>query len=198
MNCQEFWDGMPELHEQGSGGLQPAEHEHITQCSACASRLEAERALTAGLWMVAADWKRVEAPRRLEARLLAAFRAEFGSPKLPRRDGWLAAAGWALAAAATLALAVALVRVPAARPPQQAAGGVLALAQFPADDGELIRLPNAAEGDADVDVVRLELPRSAMMAVGIAVSPERASEPVEAEVMLDADGLARAVRFVDQ
>jgi hypothetical protein len=36
-----------------------------------------------------------------------------------------------------------------------------------------------------------------MIALGLEVSPERASEMVEADVMLGPDGLARAVRFVD-
>jgi len=37
-----------------------------------------------------------------------------------------------------------------------------------------------------------------MIELGFAVSAERASEPVEAEVVLGADGLARAVRFLDE
>ena len=48
-----------------------------------------------------------------------------------------------------------------------------------------------------MNVVRVEVPRSAMEAVGIAVSPERAAERVQADVMMGSDGLARAVRFVD-
>src|SRR6185312_14582547 len=66
------------------------------------------------------------------------------------------------------------------------------------DDG-FIPLPNAERvgPNDDVNVVRMELPRSAMLVVGLDVSPERVSEQVEAEVMLGSDGLARAVRFVD-
>jgi hypothetical protein len=36
-----------------------------------------------------------------------------------------------------------------------------------------------------------------MIALGYAVGEDRASEPVEAEVVLGADGLARAVRFLE-
>ena len=46
--------------------------------------------------------------------------------------------------------------------------------------------------------MRVEVPRSTMMALGIAVSADRAGEPVQAEVMLGSDGLARAVRFLDE
>jgi hypothetical protein len=60
-------------------------------------------------------------------------------------------------------------------------------------------LPNAAriEPNEDLNVVRVEVPRSAMIALGYAVSEDRASESVEAEVVLGPDGLARAVRFLE-
>jgi hypothetical protein len=43
----------------------------------------------------------------------------------------------------------------------------------------------------------VEVPRSAMIALGFEVNPEQAWQPVQADVMLGADGLARAVRFID-
>jgi hypothetical protein len=62
-----------------------------------------------------------------------------------------------------------------------------------------IPLPNAQrlEPGDDFNVVRMELPRSAMTAVGYDVAAERAAELVEADVALGPDGLARAVRFVE-
>src|SRR5205823_6212390 len=58
---------------------------------------------------------------------------------------------------------------------------------------------NGSEADSeDGDVVRLEVPRSAMIALGYDVSPDRAAERVEAEVTLGPDGQARAVRFLDE
>jgi hypothetical protein len=67
-----------------------------------------------------------------------------------------------------------------------------------ADDG-FIPIPNAPQIDPndDVNVVRMELPSSAMLAVGLEVSPEHVSDTVEAEVKLGSDGLARAVRFLE-
>jgi hypothetical protein len=50
----------------------------------------------------------------------------------------------------------------------------------------------------EVNLVRIEVPRSALMALGFAVSAERALEPVEADVVLGPDGQARAVRFLDE
>src|SRR5260370_42713042 len=60
-------------------------------------------------------------------------------------------------------------------------------------------LPNAAEigPNEDLNMVRVEVPRSAMIALGLEVGPEQAWQPVQADVMLGADGLARAVRFLE-
>jgi len=45
-------------------------------------------------------------------------------------------------------------------------------------------------------LVRVELPRSALMRFGLPVNTERASERVKADVLVGSDGIARAIRFV--
>lgn len=45
-------------------------------------------------------------------------------------------------------------------------------------------------------IVRVEVPRSALAAFGLPVSAERMNERVKADVVLDNDGVARAIRFV--
>jgi hypothetical protein len=45
-------------------------------------------------------------------------------------------------------------------------------------------------------LVRVELPRSALASMGLPVNVERANERVKADVLLGHDGLARAIRFV--
>ncbi|MCM3872597.1 MAG: hypothetical protein ND895_18095 [Pyrinomonadaceae bacterium] len=45
-------------------------------------------------------------------------------------------------------------------------------------------------------LVRVELPRSAMVRFGLPVNMERYGEKVKADVLVSADGLARAIRFV--
>lgn len=45
-------------------------------------------------------------------------------------------------------------------------------------------------------VVRVELPRSALVSFGLPMNVERADEPITADVLLGEDGVARAVRFV--
>ncbi len=205
MNCQEFWDRMPEISNQASG------LEHTAACPECAARWEQQRAVSAGLRQLAADWRGIGAPPRLEARLMSAFRAHSGLAPRPGRP-WIPVATWAAAAAVLLTTAVSLMRVdqpptaPRHRPSSQielAAVGPAAVEES-VEAGDLengfIPLPNA-EGLAptdDVNLVRVEVPRSAMIALGFAVNADRASEPVEAEVVLGPDGVARAVRFLDE
>ncbi|HKQ74897.1 MAG TPA: hypothetical protein VJ810_14480 [Blastocatellia bacterium] len=47
-----------------------------------------------------------------------------------------------------------------------------------------------------LQLVRIELPGSALSEVGLPVNPEIANAPVVADVVLGQDGLARAIRFV--
>ena len=55
----------------------------------------------------------------------------------------------------------------------------------------------AHEGDFDRDpVVRVRVPRTMLAPFGLPVDPDRASEPVQADVVLDDTGMARAIRFV--
>lgn len=63
---------------------------------------------------------------------------------------------------------------------------------------EFIPLGNSdysASDDAG-QVVRVELPRSALSSIGLPVSADRAGERIKADVLLGEDGLARAIRFV--
>jgi hypothetical protein len=45
-------------------------------------------------------------------------------------------------------------------------------------------------------VLRVQLPRSAMVRFGLPVNPDRMMEPVKADVVFAQDGIARAIRFV--
>jgi len=81
--------------------------------------------------------------------------------------------------------------------------------KFPADDlnksaadaeiaTDFIPLMNR-ESLAQMDggqVMRVELPRSALMSFGLPMDMERASERIKADVVVGNDGLARAIRFV--
>lgn len=198
MNCQEFWNTLPE------NGIA---HTHLRDCAACAVRMRKQGELAAGLRTLAAHDSRLEAPSRVEAHLMAAFRAQVALPAgRAGVRGWAPAGVWAAALAAMLAIGVFVVRDRAQEARRSPARHVeLAAAEngangmdTAAEEGYL-PLPGAAQlaPSDDVSVVHVELPRSAMMQVGIEVNPERGGETVHADVMVGADGLARAVRFVD-
>jgi len=55
---------------------------------------------------------------------------------------------------------------------------------------------NAANVQEGGQVVRLEMPRYAMARFGVPINEERYAEMVKADVWVGADGLARAIRFV--
>ena len=46
------------------------------------------------------------------------------------------------------------------------------------------------------EVIRMQMPRSALIAFGLPVNVEHADAPVKAELLLGEDGMARAIRFV--
>ncbi|MCU1235883.1 MAG: hypothetical protein JWP63_3850 [Candidatus Solibacter sp.] len=176
---------------------------HLDECADCRARLKSRRELAAGLRAVAAGFHKKEAPARVEARLLAAFRSQSGITPIRRERRWIPAVTWAAAFAAMFALAVFLVRD---RQPEAARSTTPRTVEraslvMSGDMEGFIALPNAedaATGESEaMDVVHVEVPRSAMLAVGLEVSPDRTGEMVQADVMLGSDGVARAVRFLN-
>ena len=63
---------------------------------------------------------------------------------------------------------------------------------------EFVALPYGDDSlvEESATIVRVELPRSALRLAGFNVAQERANDVIQADVVLGADGLAHAVRFV--
>ena len=63
---------------------------------------------------------------------------------------------------------------------------------------EFVVLPYGDDSlvDESTTIVRVELPRSALRLAGFNVAQDRANDLIQADVVLGADGLAHAVRFV--
>jgi hypothetical protein len=77
MNCLEF-ESQLEVLARGAladARTRAAAEAHGESCGACAARLADERSLSSGLRALAAGMKTAEAPTRVEAALVAAFRA---------------------------------------------------------------------------------------------------------------------------
>jgi predicted anti-sigma-YlaC factor YlaD len=198
MNCLEFWNTMPEL-----GGTDCS---HLLECAACTARFNRQRQLTVALHAVAAGERRTEAPHRVEALALAAFREHSGLPARRISRHWRPA--WAGAVAAMLLLGVTLIRDHRPQPSRTLVAqtgvqtGDSSTSEIQSDFDGFIPLPNSAgistaETEDDVNLVRIAVPRSAMIALGVDVSEDRAGELVEADVVLGGDGVARAVKFLD-
>jgi hypothetical protein len=59
----------------------------------------------------------------------------------------------------------------------------------------LVNRESLAEMDSG-QVMRVELPRTALMSFGLPMNMDRAGERIKADVVVGNDGLARAIRFV--
>jgi len=196
MSCEEFWN------TASARDLDESHAAHLSDCESCARLWDGEAKVSAGLRAMAETAKNVVAPARVEFRLVQEFRAHHGRttdrrlPQLPARQPWLAALVWT-ATAAAVAFALLLVRGPQQQPAKPGRGSLVQVANTVSIDDPALS-DAGFNGDADGDVVRLEVPRSAMIALGYDVSPERAAERVEAEVTLGPDGQAQAVRFLEE
>jgi hypothetical protein len=270
MNCQDFQSLAGDLARGVLVDVRAREEAraHEAACAPCAARVASERALTEGLRGLAASAATAAAPPRVEANLLAAFRAQaagavkadekvlpFARPAAPKRWSWMkTAAASATAAAAAVALFVLFA-------PKQSAPDSKA-AQTPPDAPIKMTVDNSARHHANVEppyvppptpvrravaprasgrmmitpaavrhdrgrttrpaaagteiatsfipltqdaalaaaeggqVVRVELPRTALERFGLPMNVERADERVKADLLLGHDGVARAIRFV--
>jgi hypothetical protein len=152
-----------------------------------------EAFLTSRLDELKGEMQAVRAPEALETRLAAAFRARRPAPGRPRL-WWMPP----LALAATVALVswtmsvATLTLTPDPSPKGEGssievdAGPFLALKPL-----ERIALEPGAT------VVRTEFPRALLAEWGLPVSPERAGEPVRAEMIYSSRGEPIAVRLLD-
>ena len=139
----------------------------------------------------------VSAPAHLEADLVGAFRAHrAGEHRATRPRLW-----WMppLAMAATVAVVSWMVRSPAVLP---AADPVIEFTTQPAGNGEsapflALKPLERIALEPQATVVATEFPRSLLAQWGLPVSPERAGEPVRAEMLYSAEGEALAVRLLD-
>jgi hypothetical protein len=253
MNCQRFETVVSEL---ARGQMMAAEQRaealaHSDVCDDCAARLGDEQMLTLGLQSLASDMESLEAPREIEAKLLAAFRAREVVVPIAKRQSnsryWLAA----IAAMLLIVISVVVFRWSnrAAEEPRQVvkqeqpqpkpdvsnkSNEQLAQdVEKPSAEDSLpqpskpkrvhpvtLRRPNNASVANHVtkeiatdfiplsymsavslqqeggQIIRVQVPRSALANFGLPVNMDRYNEKVKADVLYGVDGMARAIRFV--
>ena len=260
MNCNEFEIHITDLARSPLIDVAVRERAtaHAAECRRCAARLQDERRLTSGLRELSATFAAAPEVPDLEAKVLAAFRAERAArptvKRIPSRFRWAVAA--AIVAIAVLVVILAVRRAELRHDPPvqadndsterqvqpvpemrelptmpEAARHGQRRPKIPQRDVTTARLgakarpegkkktdvePNAAPGGANeiatsfirltgdpslgladsLQMVRIELPRSALVSFGLPMNIERADERIKADVLVSNDGVAHAIRFV--
>ena len=215
MSCEDFEDDVVDLARgEELGDAERAEAlAHAEECLRCAARLDDERAVTSGLCAFAARTAGAEAPPRVEAALLRALRdpesVDDGGPATTITSPSRAVELLLLAAAAAILAAIVLVpprvasfpepAAPTAVSPRTGAAGEAAEVAAAGEDADFVALSygdDLRELDS-MQVVSVELPRTALAALGWPGGDSAQTESVKAEVIVGHDGVARAIRFVD-
>ena len=220
MNCEEFATAGLDLNATGeNGALQRAAREHLRECPDCASLHENWLGLREDLRTLGAETTEAETPSRVEMRLRQEFRFKHKTAKA-RRAAFVGA--WTLAAAAALLVAFTWIHWhsrkggdlarregPAAHatalqvnagptskgitPAGSELDGVL-MASSGSGDFTLLpgSMPPAPE---DATVVRVQMQRAALGALGLTVNEEHAGDWIQVDLLVGDDGMPQAVRL---
>lgn len=210
MTCEEFATAGLDL---GSAAhelpFEKAAREHLRECAHCAALQENWLRLREDLRALGAATAGAETPGRVEMRLRQEFLTKHRTMKFERSGMIL---GWSLAAAATLTLAVTganwyaqrnakIAKAPAKvakTSPEPGASapdhGAVLLASNGSGDFALLpdSMPMPSE---DTTVVRVEMQRAALGALGLTVNEERAGDWIRVDLLVGDDGLPQAVRL---
>ena len=140
-----------------------------------------------------ADADRSEAPNDLRTRLVIEFRRR---SVRRRRMAWLPAAGIAAIAAALLLFIV--VPKQSITVSNSADQSLSPAATAEDTDADFYPVPEA-DGLPPIEnatVVRVQMPLMSLELMGVAVNETGGADPVQADILLGQDGLARGVRLV--
>lgn len=220
MTCEEFATAGLDLTVGGQDSpLQRDAREHLRNCPHCAALQENWQALRDELHELGAGSCLAETPPRVELRLRQEFRTIH---KTMRTRHIAIVASWSLAAAAVLLVAVAWLnwhqnragviarfvgntgqpvtqRPNTSQPPRIIAPGgpelgEVLLAANGTEDFTLLpdSIPPSLE---DSTVVRVQMQRGALGALGLTVNEERAADWIQVDLLVGDDGLPQAVRL---
>jgi len=206
MTCQEFWSQVPELSAldpQVDGS--PAGRlllQHMRGCPTCAALMDRQGALRAGLRRMAQEQAGLRAPAPLEAALLRQFHAHAGRSQTSAPTGfaWLGTPTGKTLTAALVSAALAAVLVWYRAPSSRILPLSMPEIEDAADlDSGFVPLPYAGTlaPNPEAAVVRVEVPRSTLVALGVPMSDQATGGTVEAEFVLGLGGLPQAVRIVE-
>ena len=212
MTCEEFELAGLDLETiQEDDPVHSAAREHLRSCPRCAALHESWQTLRADLHAMGAETQEAEAPARVEMRLRQEFRTRHKTMKARRAAVY---AGWTLAAAAIVLAAVSWVnwRHENGKGSTESAGnsaqGVNTNRTTPAgpelgetivasnEAGEFTLLPGSLPGMlGDATVVRVQMQRGALGALGLTVNEERAADLIQVDLLVGDDGQPQALRL---
>jgi hypothetical protein len=212
VDCREFEGALLELARHGSATGDKELGAHLEACHECRSTLRAQRRLSAAVNALADDAARFTAPAGVEK----ALRAELDSMRSSRRrrvvfgalGGALAAslaAFWWIAerpapkvivAGNALPVTATAVAQPEPEHPRVHRRRVARPAAEPAQPFIAIPYTLPLEPYERADVMRMDLPVSALIAAGLPMSMMDPVALARADVLVGADGQARAIRLI--
>ena len=219
MNCREFESLSRDMgRNQGiSEDVCQKALAHVESCTRCRERLDDEKTLSARLHLLAASMERERAPVELETILISTYRQRISSDRpslsIPSQSFylWVWRTGRSLmeVAAVILLFAVSLqllltlspsllptyTEEPANGPVVTPRGVQSPLVELTTDFIPLVPCVglDCFEGG---QLVRVAMPRLALIFLGLPMNEQLAQEPVTADVLIGGDGVARAIRFV--
>ena len=214
MTCEEFELAGLDLEAiQGEDPAHGAAREHLRSCPRCAALHENWQTLRADLHAVGAETQEAEAPARVEMRLRQEFRTRHKTVKARRAAVY---AGWTLAAAAVVLAAVSWVNwrrgngqggtasavnsaqnlnITKTTPAGPELGETIVASN---DAGEFTLLPGSFPGMlGDATVVRVQMQRGALGALGLTVNEERAADMIQVDLLVGDDGQPQALRLAE-
>jgi len=214
MTCEEFELAGLDLETiQEDNPAHSAAREHLRSCPRCAALHENWQTLRADLHAVGAETQGAEAPARVEMRLRQEFRARHRTAKARRAAVY---AGWTLAAAAVVLAAVSWgnwrhgsgqgntpsavnsaqnLSVTKTTPAGPELGETIVASN---DAGEFTLLPGSLPGMlGDATVVRVQMQRGALGALGLTVNEERAADLIQVDLLVGDDGQPQALRLAE-
>jgi len=208
MNCEEFSITGLDRDLEADGVDFAAAFEHLRNCPACAALYESSLALRADLRELGKLTSEATTPSSVETRLRQEFRTRHTTAK---SRGRVVVASWLLAAAALILVATSLVfwqrggRTDLAPQHQSSPAATPSLATGPELGGTLIAendgdefalIPGAIPGMLDdTTVVRVQMERGSLGALGLSVNEEHANDIVQVDLLLGADGQPQAYRL---
>lgn len=218
MTCEEFaMAGLEIGPSTEDGPLRLAAREHLRNCPHCAALYENWQGLRDDLHALGVASRELETPHRVEVRLRQQFRVKHGTMRTRRTA---AIAAWALAAAAVLVGAISWINWrhqqasnPSGRQnvltatgtsaPNPAPAGATAPAAMElgdivvaANSGDFALLPGVIPPCLeDATVVHVQMQRSALTALGLAVNEEHGADWIQVDLLVGDDGVPQAVRL---